>query len=253
MSYIGRKKVVAFFVLQRKEDNTGKLTSVCIRRPYRGIMNNEDLGNKLVLAMFISDDYLFRSQLSKSLKETGLFSDIIETDTGKNCLEIYKKQKPNIIMMDVDMLILNGTEIIKTMKNYHKAHNNTKIVILVNLLLIIQKILNEFGLIKWILMPFTPLLKVMGLPSSTGFLWVVANTLGLGYGGAIMISETEDGKLSREDADLLNHNIAISHSQLEDPLLFVAVGYPLGILIWPRVLLAIVFVWLRRFEIWARK
>ncbi len=128
-----------------------------------------------------------------------------------------------------------------------------KIVILVNLLLIIQKILNEFGLIKWILMPFTPLLKVMGLPSSTGFLWVVANTLGLGYGGAIMISETEDGKLSREDADLLNHNIAISHSQLEDPLLFVAIGYPLGILIWPRVLLAIVFVWLRRFEIWVKK
>ena len=102
-------------------------------------------------------------------------------------------------------------------------------------------------------MPFTPLLKVMGLPSSTGFLWVVANTLGLGYGGAIMISETEDGKLSREDADLLNHNIAISHSQLEDPLLFVAVGYPLGILIWPRILLAIVFVWIRRFEIWVKR
>jgi len=128
-----------------------------------------------------------------------------------------------------------------------------KIVILVNLLLILQKILSEFGLIKWILMPFAPLLKVMGLPSSTGFLWVVANTLGLGYGGAIMISETEEGKLSREDADLLNHNIAISHSQLEDPLLFVAIGYPLGILIWPRVLLAIIFVWLRRFEIWVKK
>ena len=128
-----------------------------------------------------------------------------------------------------------------------------KIVVLVNLLLILQKILNEFGLIKWILMPFVPLLKVMGLPSSTGFLWIVANTLGLGYGGAIMISETEEGKLSRDDADLLNHNIAISHSQLEDPLLFVAVGYHFGILIWPRILLAIIFVWIRRFEIWVKK
>ena len=128
-----------------------------------------------------------------------------------------------------------------------------KIVVLVNLLLIIQKILNEFGLIKWILMPFVPLLKVMGLPSSTGFLWIVANTLGLGYGGAIMISETEEGKLSRDDADLLNHNIAISHSQLEDPLLFVAMGFHLGILIWPRILLAIIFVWIRRFEIWVKK
>ncbi len=128
-----------------------------------------------------------------------------------------------------------------------------KIVILVNLLLIIQKILNEFGLIKWILMPFAPLLKVMGLPSSTGFLWIVANTLGLGYGGAIMINESEEGKLSRKDADLLNHHIAISHSQLEDPLLFVAMGYHFGILIWPRILLAIVFVWIRRFELWVKK
>lgn len=124
-----------------------------------------------------------------------------------------------------------------------------KIIILVNLLLIIQRILHEFGLIKYILMPFTPLLRIMGLPANTGFLWMVAYTLGLSYGGAIMISESEEGKLNREDADLLNHHIAISHSQLEDPLLFVSIGYNYGILIFPRILLSILFVWIRRFEI----
>jgi hypothetical protein len=128
-----------------------------------------------------------------------------------------------------------------------------KIIILVNLLLILQKILNEFGLIQWILKPFTPLLRVMGLPTNTGFLWMVAYTLGLSYGGAIMISESEEGKLSREDADLLNHHIAISHSQLEDPLLFVAMGYHMGILILPRILLSIVYVWLRKLELWLKK
>lgn len=127
-----------------------------------------------------------------------------------------------------------------------------KIIILVNLLLILQKILNEFGLIQWILKPFTPLLRMMGLPANTGFLWMVAYTLGLSYGGAIMISESEEGKLSREDADLLNHHIAISHSQLEDPLLFVAMGYNMGILVLPRILLSIVYVWIRRFEIWVK-
>ncbi len=127
-----------------------------------------------------------------------------------------------------------------------------KIIILVNLLLILQKILNEFGLIQWILKPFTPLLLLMGLPANTGFLWMVAYTLGLSYGGAIMISESEEGKLSREDADLLNHHIAISHSQLEDPLLFVAIGYNMGILVLPRILLSIVYVWIRRFEIWVK-
>lgn len=158
--------------------------------------------------------------------------------------------------------IANSENVIRSVGEFTPALTNwlssmlvttLKIVVLVNLLLILQKILNEFGLIKWILMPFAPLLKVMGLPSSTGFLWIVANTLGLGYGGAIMINEAEEGRLIREDADLLNHNIAISHSQLEDPLLFVAVGYHFGILIWPRILLAIIFVWIRRFEIWVKK
>jgi len=128
-----------------------------------------------------------------------------------------------------------------------------KIVILVNLLLILQKILNEFGLIKWILKPFIPLLRIMGLPSNSGFLWIVAYTLGLSYGGAIMISESEEGRLESKDADLLNHHIAISHSQLEDPLLFFAMGYNLAILIFPRILLAILFVWLRRLECWLKQ
>ena len=132
------------------------------------------------------------------------------------------------------------------------AITTLKIVVLVNLLLILQKILNEFGIIKWILKPFIPLLRVMGLPANLGFLWMVAYTLGLSYGGAIMISQSEEGKLSKEDADLLNHHIAISHSQLEDTLLFVAVGYHFGILVLPRFLLAIVYVWLRRFELWVK-
>ena len=127
-----------------------------------------------------------------------------------------------------------------------------KIVVLVNVLLILQKILDEFGLISLILKPFRPFLRLMGLPSNTGFLWMVAYTLGLSYGGAIMISQSEEGKLSKEDADLLNHHIAISHSQLEDPLLFAAIGYNLFILILPRIFLSIVYVWLRKFELWLR-
>lgn len=147
-------------------------------------------------------------------------------------------------------MVSSSGEFIPALKHWllNILQTSVKIVILVNLLLILQKILHEFGLIKWILIPFKPLLKVMGLPENTGFLWIVAYTLGLGYGGAIMINEKEEGRLSDEEADLLNHHIAISHSQLEDPLLFVAIGYPLLILMWPRILLSVCAVWLRRLE-----
>lgn len=128
-----------------------------------------------------------------------------------------------------------------------------KIIILVNLLMILQKILDEFKLIDYLVKPFTPLMKLFGLPEKTTFLWIVANTLGLAYGGAIMISQTEEGKLDKKESDLLNHHIAVSHSQLEDPLLFVALGYSYFILFFPRILLAIFFVWLRKIELLLRK
>lgn len=162
---------------------------------------------------------------------------------------------PGEMTSDSEQLILHTKELMPALTDWASAMLVTtlKIVVLVHVLLMLQKILNEFGLIQWILKPFSPLLRIMGLPSQTGFLWMVAYTLGLSYGGAIMISEAEEGKLSPEDADLLNHHIAISHSQLEDPLLFVAMGYNMSILILPRIALSIGCVWIRRLELWIKR
>jgi hypothetical protein len=124
-----------------------------------------------------------------------------------------------------------------------------KILILVNLLLIFQRILDEFGWISAIEKPLSPIMKVFGLPRSTTLSWVVANLIGLAYGSAIMIEESEKGKMNREEADLLNHHVSLSHSQLEDPLLFLTLGYAIHWLIWPRIIIAIAAVWLRKAEL----
>ena len=121
-----------------------------------------------------------------------------------------------------------------------------KIFILVNILLFLQQLMEEFGWIKLIERPLFPLMKVMGLPKSTTFSWVVANIVGLAYGSAIMIDQREKGRMTKEDADMLNHHISISHSQLEDPLLFLTLGYTIHWLIWPRVVVAIAFVWIKK-------
>ena len=141
-------------------------------------------------------------------------------------------------------------ELTNVLVNWLRTISGTtlKIIILVNLLLILQKIMEEFGLIKWLEKPLLPLLKLMGLPKKTTFSWIVANAIGLAYGSAIMINLVDEGKMNRQEADLLNHHIAISHSQLEDPLLFLTLGYTIHWLIWPRVIIAIIAVWLRRAE-----
>jgi len=93
----------------------------------------------------------------------------------------------------------------------------------------------------------------MGLHEGVSFSWIVANTLGLAYGSAVMIDQVENGHMTKYDADKLNHHIAVSHSQLEDPLLFVAIGLPFWWLVIPRVVLAIIVVWIRNIELLIKK
>lgn len=136
---------------------------------------------------------------------------------------------------------------------YSMIHTIIKIIILINLLNILQKILEEFGITKWLTKPLKPFIKLCGLPESTTFGWIVANTLGLSYGSAVIISLVEDKKLNKEDADMLNHHNAISHSQLEDPLLFSTFGYSMFWLMIPRLFVAIICVWLRRLELYIKR
>lgn len=123
---------------------------------------------------------------------------------------------------------------------------SVKIVVLITLLMILQKILLEFKITNILSNIFSPLLKLMGLPETTSFLWIVANLLGLAYGSAVMIEEVQSGRLAKQDADLLNYHIAISHSNLEDLILFAAIGVSAWWLLLPRIGIAVIAVWSRR-------
>ncbi len=121
-----------------------------------------------------------------------------------------------------------------------------KVALFVYGLMIIQKILEKSGIIEIISKVLSPFLKIMGLPIKTSFLWIVANVLGLAYGSAIMMDELEKGKISKEENNLLNHHVAVSHSLLEDTLLFMTIGVAAFWITVPRVLMAIAVVWMYR-------
>lgn len=121
-----------------------------------------------------------------------------------------------------------------------------KISLIVFGLMILQKELDEFGIMIILGKITAPLMKIFGLPTDAGYLWIVANTAGLAYGSAIMADEVKSGKLSPQNSNMLNHHIALSHSQLEDDLLFMAIGVPFLWVALPRLLAAILLVWLVR-------
>jgi hypothetical protein len=125
-----------------------------------------------------------------------------------------------------------------------------KIIVLVTLLMILQHILEEFGITRWLSSVLKYPLMALGIPHEAAFLWIVANTLGLAYGAGVIIDHVERGKLSPKNADILNYHIAISHSLLEDTLLFVAIGVPVLWITIPRIILAGITVWLKRLLEW---
>jgi hypothetical protein len=122
------------------------------------------------------------------------------------------------------------------------------IVLIVTGLMVLQRMLMEFDLIEVISRPLHPLMKLFGLPDNhnSSFLWIVGNLVGLAYGGAIMVDMVEEGKLSLEETNMVNHHLAISHSLLEDTLLFAALGIPIGIIVGTRLLFAMIVVWGKR-------
>ena len=99
-----------------------------------------------------------------------------------------------------------------------------KIMLVISGLMILQRLLEEFGILKILSAMLSPLMRLFGLNPDVAFLWLVGNTVGLAYGSAIMMDYAKTGKLGHQEADLLNHHLAISHSQLEDPLLFCRDG-----------------------------
>ena len=96
--------------------------------------------------------------------------------------------------------------------------------VLITLLNVLQRTFYEYGIMNWISKVFSPLLTLFGLPKETSFLWIVANVVGLSYGSAAIMDEMERGQISDKSIRLLNTHIGISHSNLEDLMLFAAVG-----------------------------
>jgi spore maturation protein SpmB len=121
-----------------------------------------------------------------------------------------------------------------------------KVIGIVMGLMVLQRILREFGLIRLLSYVLFPVLWLLGLPRRTAFLWIVANVLGLAFGAAVILEEAESGALDKDDAQLLNRSIAVCHSLLEDTLLFVAIGAWAVWITLPRLALAAAVVWMYR-------
>lgn len=113
-------------------------------------------------------------------------------------------------------------------------------------LMLVQRLMERYGLMQKLVRPLSPIMRVFGLPPSAAYLWLVGNVLGISYGSAVMIQLEEEGKISREEANEVNYHLIMNHSMLEDTLVFATAGVSALWILSTRLLFALVLVWGRK-------
>lgn len=80
------------------------------------------------IKLIIADDHrLFRQGLRQICETVGAFEVIGEAENGEEAINMVKQLKPDIILMDIDMPILNGVQATKLITDNNLA---TKVIIL---------------------------------------------------------------------------------------------------------------------------
>ena len=117
---------------------------------------------------------------------------------------------------------------------------------LIYFLMVLQRILDKYGIMRMLERPLRPLMMFFGLPENAAYLWIVGNVLGISYGSAVMIDLEEAGKITPEQANEANYHLAMNHSMLEDTLVFAAIGVSAVWVLSTRILFAFIVVWGRK-------
>lgn len=120
------------------------------------------------------------------------------------------------------------------------------ICVLIYTLMVLQRLLERYGVMKMLEKPLRPVMKFFGLPENASFLWLVGNVLGISYGSASMTDLEERGQISKEEANEVNYHLIMNHSMLEDTVVFASCGVSAFWILSTRMLFAFCLVWGRK-------
>jgi DNA-binding NarL/FixJ family response regulator len=82
---------------------------------------------KLINVALADNQTIFRKGLISLLNGTGNIKVTSDAENGKNLLDQIRKKRPDVIILDIDMPVMNGIE---TTKILHKDYPDVKILIL---------------------------------------------------------------------------------------------------------------------------
>ncbi len=117
-----------------------------------------------------------------------------------------------------------------------QLRNYAMIFIIIFVLIAVMRILKVTGVIEKLNRMLSPFLRLLGMSKAAAPLTIIGITLGISYGGGLIINEARSGVLSKRDIFLSLSLMGLSHSLIEDTLVMVAMGASLSGILLGRVL-----------------
>ncbi len=120
--------------------------------------------------------------------------------------------------------------------------NFTVIFMVISALLLLLKTLKVLGIEKLMAMLLRPFLRLLGISKDATNLTIIGITLGLSFGGGLLINEAKKGYISARDVFAAVMLLNLLHSLIEDTLLILLIGADFYTIFWGRVVFSVLIV-----------
>lgn len=116
------------------------------------------------------------------------------------------------------------------------------------ILVIIAVLLSLLRLLRWLhverlmIWLLKPVLRILGISPKATSLTIIGITLGLSFGGGLLIREARSGNIDPEDCFSALCLLGLCHSIIEDTLLIMTLGADLSGILWARLAFSLIFI-----------
>ncbi|NOI60925.1 hypothetical protein [Vibrio coralliilyticus] len=123
-----------------------------------------------------------------------------------------------------------------------QVENLIAILVIIAVLLFTLKMLKLLGVEKLMAMALKPVLSVLGISREATNLTIVGITLGISFGGGLLINEAKRGHIPARDVFTAVMLLNLAHSMIEDTILVLLIGADFVTIFWGRLVFAFVVI-----------
>ena len=115
-------------------------------------------------------------------------------------------------------------------------------LLIIAALTLLIRILRFLGIERLIHFLLEPLLRALGIGVKASNIMLVGLTLGLSFGGGLLIREARSGSISGQDIFMSMAFLGLCHSLIEDTLLILLLGADLTTILWGRLAFSLLMI-----------